>query len=136
MNRIIILLFAVFLSNTGYAATPAADGAEVYFIEPENGTILTSPITIKFGLINMGVAPAGINFGKYWSPPLTCRYQPAALDTVIPTDDNHRHFGMGNTETILKLAPGEHTLQLLLGDFVHIPHDPPIISDKITITVK
>ena len=136
MNRIIILLFAVFLSNTGYAATPAADGAEVYFIEPENGTILTSPITIKFGLINMGVAPAGINFENTGHHHLLVDTNLPALDTVIPTDDNHRHFGMGNTETILKLAPGEHTLQLLLGDFVHIPHDPPIISDKITITVK
>jgi hypothetical protein len=59
-----------------------------------------------------------------------------AMDDPIPADDNHKHFGGGQTETTIELPPGEHTLQLLLGDLNHVPHDPPVISDRITITVK
>ena len=136
MNKTIILLFSVFLTNIGHAATPAAEGAKVYFIEPENGDVLTSPVTIKFGLVNIGVAPAGVNIPNTGHHHLLVDTDLPPLDTLIPTDDNHRHFGKGNTETTLELTPGEHTLQLLLGDFVHTPHDPPIMSDKITITVK
>ncbi len=136
MNKTIILLFSIFLTNIGHAATPAAEGAKVYFIEPENGDVLTSPVTIKFGLVNIGVAPAGVNIPNTGHHHLLVDTDLPPLDTLIPTDDNHRHFGKGNTETTLELTPGEHTLQLLLGDFVHTPHDPPIMSDKITITVK
>ena len=58
------------------------------------------------------------------------------LDKPLPADDKHRHFGGGQTETTIELSPGTHTLQLLLGDKDHIPHDPPVMSQKITITVK
>jgi len=136
MNKTIILLFTFFLSNIGYAASPVADGAKVYFIEPENGAVVTSPVTIKFGLVNIGVAPAGVNIPNTGHHHLLVDTDLPPLNTLIPTDDNHRHFGTGNTETTLELAPGDHTLQLLLGDFVHTPHDPPVMSDKITITIK
>jgi len=58
------------------------------------------------------------------------------LATTIPTDDQHRHFGSGQTQTDITLSPGTHTLQLVLGDYLHVPHTPPVVSEKITITVE
>jgi len=118
-------------------ATESADDAKLYFITPADGAELTSPITVKFGLSGMGVAPAGIdkkNTGHH--------HLLIDLDTLpnmslpLPNDSQHKHFGGGQTETSLKLAPGKHTLQLLLGDMNHMPHTPSVLSSKITITVK
>lgn len=117
--------------------TPAPAGAKVYFIGTENGATLINPVTIRFGLAGMGIAPAGTvkeNTGHHHL--LIDVAELPAVDMPLPNDDKHRHFGGGQTEITLELAPGKHTLQLLLGDANHIPHDPPIVSDKITVEVK
>lgn len=123
--------------------TPAPEGAAVYFISPTDGATLTSPVTVQFGLSGMGVAPAGIdkeNTGHHHllvdRPAFGDGPEDAdILESGIPGDDNHRHFGGGQTEITLGLEPGSHTLQLLLGDQNHVPHTPPVMSEVITITV-
>ena len=98
---------------------------------------MSSPVTVHFGLSGMGVAPAGIekkNTGHHHL--LVDLDQSPAMGMPVPTDDRHRHFGGGQTEVTLDLPPGEHSLQLLLGDHNHIPHDPPVMSETITITVQ
>ena len=119
--------------------TPAPPGAAVYFVSPQNGDTVSSPVTVVFGLKGMGVAPAGTekeNTGHHHL--LIDAPTPAgeALNEPLPADDNHVHFGGGQTETTIELAPGTHTLQLVVGDWSHIPHNPPVMSEKITITVK
>lgn len=124
--------------------TPSADGARVYIVNLENGATVASPVTVVFGLEGMGVAPAGIeteNTGHHHLildrvPFGTGEFADVELVEGISADDNHKHFGGGQTQTMLNLAPGEHTLQLVLGDANHIPHDPPVMSDVITITVE
>ena len=94
-------------------------------------------MTVRFGLKGMGVAPAGIekeNTGHHHL--LIDVAELPTLDEPIPADDNHKHFGGGQTEVTLELPVGSHTLQLLLGDLNHIPHDPPVVSEKVTITVQ
>ncbi len=117
--------------------TPAPAGAKVYFISPTDGETVSNPVTIRFGLSGMGVAPAGTvkeNTGHHHL--LIDVTELPAMDMPLPNDDKHRHFGGGQTEITLELTPGKHTLQLLLGDANHIPHDPPVLSDKISIDVK
>ena len=118
------------------AATPAPPGAEVYFISPTDGATVASPVTVRFGLKGMGVAPAGTQKEATGHHHLLIDADPPPLDQPVPTDEHHKHFGAGQTETAIELTPGRHTLQLLLGDFAHIPHDPPVVSQKITITVE
>lgn len=118
------------------ARTPAPAGAELYFIEPVDGATVRGPVTVKFGLKGMGVAPAGIQLANTGHHHLLIDTGLPALDKPIPADANHVHFGMGQTETTVDLAPGRHTLQLLLGDHLHIPHQPPVMSQQITITVQ
>lgn len=132
-----LLAVTMLCAGTVFARTPAPAGAAVYFIEPANGDILTSPVTVKFGLKGIGVAPAGVDNPKTGHHHLLIDVAMLpAMDGSIPADANHKHFGGGQTETSIELAPGTHTLQLLLGDMNHMPHDPPILSEKITITVK
>jgi hypothetical protein len=115
-------------------ASPA--GAEVYFVSPANGTEVTSPVTIRFGLRGMGVAPAGVTSPNTGHHHLLIDVAELPADNLpLPATDQIRHFGLGQTETSLELPSGQHTLQLVLGDALHIPHDPPVRSDKITITV-
>jgi len=129
-------VLAVAALSPANAATPAPEGAEVYFISPQNGQTVSNPVLIRFGLKGMGVAPAGIDLPNTGHHHLIInRPQPKAGEP-IPTDDNHRHFGAGQTEASLTLPPGRHTLQLVLGDFAHTPHVPPVVSRTITITVK
>lgn len=116
--------------------TPSPKGAEVYFIAPQDGATVSSPVTVKFGLKGMGIAPAGITFDNTGHHHLIIDADLPPLDAPVPTDAQHVHFGKGQSETTLELAPGKHTLQLLLGDFGHVPHDPAVVSKKITITVK
>lgn len=118
------------------ARTAAPTEAELYFITPTDGATVTSPVTVRFGLKGMGVAPAGIQKDGTGHHHLLIDTDLPPLDRPVPTDDHHKHFGAGQTETTLTLEPGTHTLQLLLGDFAHIPHDPPVVSEKITITVQ
>ena len=119
--------------------TPAPAGAAVYFIAPADGTQITGPVTVQFGLKGMGVAPAGVEKANTGHHHLLINIDPPKgedLDYSLPADDNVRHFGGGQTEATLDLPKGTHTLQLLLGDANHIPHNPPVLSGKITIMVK
>jgi len=115
-------------------ASPA--GAKVYFIEPKNGAEISGPVVVKFGLSGMGVAPAGTEKKDTGHHHILVNQKLADVMAAIPADDKHRHFGNGQTEASLTLPPGKHTLQLVLGDHNHIPHNPPVQSDVITITVK
>ena len=117
--------------------TPSPPGAAVYIISPTDGATVSSPVTVQFGLKGMGVAPAGIEKEKTGHHHLLIDVtELPPLDEPIPADANHKHFGGGQTEVTLELPPGSHTLQLLLGDQNHIPHEPPVLSEKITITVQ
>jgi len=137
------ILAAGFMLVAGLALageTPAPAGAELYFISPQDGATVASPVTVRFGLKGMGVAPAGVedkaNTGHHHLLIDTDELSGEALNEPIPADDHHKHFGGGQTETAIELAPGTHTLQLVLGDWSHIPHNPPVMSQKITVTVK
>jgi len=114
----------------------APEGAHVYFIAPQDGATVSSPVIILFGLRNMGVAPAGMNQANTGHHHLLMNNPEVDLGMPLPTTDQVRHFGGGQTETEIELEPGSYTLQLVLGDYAHIPHDPPIISETIQITVE
>jgi len=117
--------------------TPSPKGAKVFIISPKNGETVTSPVTVKFGIKGMTLAPAGTkqeNSGHHHL--LVDTDPPADLNQPLPATDKIVHFGKAQTETTLTLPPGKHTLQLLLADQNHIPHKPPVLSKKITITVK
>ncbi len=114
----------------------AEDDPELYFISPADGAEIRGTIRVVFGLRGMGVAPAGTQREGTGHHHLLIDTGLPPLDQPIPADERHRHFGGGQTETELALPPGEHSLQLLLGDFAHRPHDPPLISERITITVS
>lgn len=134
-----ILAIAGFFLLAGYtfASTPAPGGARVYIISPADGETVSSPVTVLFGLKGMGVAPAGVdapNTGHHHL--LIDVTDNPTLDKPVPADAKHKHFGGGQTETSIVLSPGNHTLQLIMGDKNHVPHDPPVISKKITVTVK
>ncbi len=122
---------------TAIARTPRPADARLYIISPQNGETVTSPVTVRFGLAGMGVAPAGVatpNTGHHHlivdSPAAAVRRSRSRRTS------KHLHFGGGQTETVLALAPGAHTLQLVLGDKDHVPHEPPLVSETVTITVK
>ena len=115
----------------------APDNASVYFVTPKDGETVSSPVTVRFGLKGMGVAPAGVtqpNTGHHHL--LIDMATPPDFNAALPVTDNIKHFGGGQTETELTLPAGKHTLQLVLGDALHIPHEKPVVSQKITITVK
>jgi len=116
--------------------TPSPAGAEAYFIAPKDGETVTSPVTVRFGLKGMGVAPAGIAFDNAGHHHLIVDAPTPPLGAPVPADANHLHFGKGQTETSVELKPGKHTLQLVVGDQLHIPHEPAVVSKVITITVK
>ena len=143
MKRILLALVLTGLTGAALAAnaalpvTPAPGGAEVYIISPSNGATVGRDVTVRFGLKGMGVAPAGESKEHTGHHHLLVDVKelPAA-GQPIPNDANHIHFGGGQTETTLKLAPGTHTLQLELGDQNHVPFEPALVSKKITIDVK
>lgn len=124
--------------------TPSAEGAEVYFIEPADGDTVSGPVKVVFGLSGMGIAPAGVvkeNTGHHHlfinRPALgEGEFGEDEFEFAMASDENHIHFGGGQTETVLDLPAGTHTLQLVLGDDSHVPHDPPVVSEVITITVE
>src|SRR5271155_2024 len=121
-------------SNAAGGPTPSPPGAKVYFVDLKDGAIIGPKTTIHFGLHGMGVAPAGIDKVNSGHHHLLVDTEAPALDQPIPSDENHLHFGAGQTEVELSLSPGPHTLQLLLGDADHIPHTPPVYSAKIHVT--
>jgi len=117
--------------------TPSPAGAEVYIVSPKDGAKVKSPVTVVFGLKGMGVAPAGIKFDNTGHHHLLVDAAPPAdLSQPLPADEHNLHFGKGQTQTALELKPGKHTLQLVFADALHTPHDPAVISKKITITVE
>jgi len=116
--------------------TPAPEGAKVYIISPQDGATVSSPITVVFGLEGMGVAPAGVEKEMTGHHHLLINTGLPPMDEAVPADENHRHFGGGQTQTAVELPPGRHTLQLIMGDHNHVPHDPPITSPQITIMVN
>ncbi len=115
--------------------TPAPAGATVYFVSPTNNATVKSPFRVQFGLRGMGVAPAGVTTPNTGHHHLIIDADMPPDNLPIPNDDKHRHFGAGQTEVELTLPPGQHTLQLVVGDALHIPHQPPVRSEKITVTV-
>jgi len=118
------------------ARTPRPADAKLYIISPKDGETVSSPVTVRFGLTGMGVAPAGVGTVATGHHHLIVDAPLPPLDAPLPKDDKHIHFGGGQTETTLELAPGKHTLQMVLGDKDHVPHDPPLVSEPITITVE
>ena len=115
----------------------SAAGARAFFITPADGETVSSPVKIEFGIEGMSVVAAGVDEMHSGHHHLIINADlPADLGMPIPANDNYIHFGDGSTSTEVTLEPGQHTLQLLLGDHLHIPHDPPVTSEKITITVE
>jgi len=116
--------------------TPSPPGAEVYIVSPKDGAKVTGPVVVVFGLKGMGIAPAGVKFDNTGHHHLLVDMDvPADLATPMPATATLLHFGKGQTQTSLDLAPGTHTLQLVFADLNHIAMNPPLISKKITITV-
>nr|WP_245609834.1 DUF4399 domain-containing protein [Wenzhouxiangella marina] len=118
--------------------SPAPEDARVYFISPADGETLTSPVRVRFGLSGMGVAPAGTRAQHTGHHHLLIDLDESEMpsfDMPLPATEQVVHFGGGQTETEIELAPGEYRLQLLLGDHNHVPHDPPVLSDVIVIRV-
>lgn len=115
----------------------APPGARAYIISPANGEIVSSPFTVKFGLQNMGVAPAGVDYPDTGHHHLAINRDVTNFDEpMISGEPDLLHFGGGQTEAVVELDPGEYTLQMILGDTDHVPHDPPVMSSKVTITVR
>ena len=140
-----ISTFLTMLAVSGFIGVPIAladgrtassDGAEVYIITPVDAQQVSSPVTIKFGLRGMDVAPAGTEKANTGHHHLIIDAPLPPFDEPVPADDNYRHFGGGQTEVTLDLGLGNHTLQLLLADHNHIPHEPVIRSRRIIINVK
>jgi hypothetical protein len=140
MKRILVPLAGMMMIVAGglaLAREPSPAGAEVYIVSPKDGAKVKGPVTVVFGLKGMGVAPAGIkleNTGHHHL--LVDSDAPADLSLPLPANEKTIHFGKGQTETTLTLPPGRHTLLLVLGDSLHVPHDPAVISKKISITVE
>ena len=140
MSRLVVALGVCLMAAFAVAADRVAPpaGAEVYFIAPQNGAKVHSPVTVKFGLKGMGIAPAGIKFDNTGHHHLLVDtdLSELKLDAPMPATDKIVHFGKGQTETTLTLTPGKHTLQLIFADYLHQSFDPPLTSKKITITVE
>ncbi len=131
------LLFGVPAAHAQTLVSQAPADAQVYILAPDDGEIVTSPFAVKFGLSGMGIAPAGVdkdNTGHHHL--LIDLAELPDLSQPLPATDQIKHFGGGQTETEVTLPPGEHTLQLLLANYTHVPHQPTVLSEPITITVQ
>jgi Domain of unknown function (DUF4399) len=118
--------------------TPSPNSAKVYFINVKNGDVVSSPFLVRFGLSGMGVAPVGVdkpNTGHHHLL-VDTKLTPDELKAPLAADAKHVHYGAGQTEAMVTLPSGQHTLQLVLGNWSHIPHNPPVMSEIVTITVK
>ena len=126
----IFLIISIFFAAFSISANP-----KVYFINLEDGDRVESPFLIQFGLSGMGIAPAGTDRSNTGHHHLLININDIDLSKPIPSSSNHIHFGGGQTESVVDLMPGEYSMQLVLGDMTHTPHNPPIISKIINITV-
>lgn len=140
-----VLLIATVIAAEKPKRNPSPKGANVYFISPQDGETVTGKFKVVFGLQGMGICPAGITAANGVPYPDTGHHhlmldsdKEPPMDEVLPVDKPEicLHFGKGQTETMLQLPPGKHTLQLVFADYAHVPHDPPVVSKKITVTVK
>jgi len=146
MNRLIFMLTMSLLTTAAVAdehaapmpATAPAPNASVYFIAPHNKQVVRGPVVVRFGLKGMGVAPAGVKFDNTGHHHLLVDtdLSELSLDAPLPATDKVLHFGKGQTETSLNLAPGKHTLEIVFADSMHMSFAPALHSEKITITVK
>ena len=134
---LVLVAMASVVSAQAPPKTKSVEGTTVYFVSPKNGETVGQTFTVRFGLKGMGIAPAGVQFANTGHHHLLVDMaEPPNMDAALPVTDNIRHFGAGQTEAEIKLPPGKHTLQLLFADYLHIPHDKPVMSEKITIEVK
>lgn len=132
-----IALFLPAVASAQLERSPSAEGTTVYIIAPQDGSTVSGEVTVQFGVRGMGIAPAGIDFPNTGHHHLLIDVsEMPSFEMPIPADEHHVHFGKGQTETTLSLEPGRHTLQLIFADRNHVPHDPPVVSEKITIVVK
>ncbi|RMA82760.1 DUF4399 domain-containing protein [Umboniibacter marinipuniceus] len=129
------LMLSVFASGLTLAASPSADDVELYIVTPADNATVTSPVKVVFGLSGMGVAPAGVERANTGHHHLLIDHDELP-EPGKPMGGDVRHFGGGQTEVELTLEPGQHTLQLILGDHFHVPHEPMVVSKKITIFVE
>jgi uncharacterized protein DUF4399 len=136
MVGLALALTALHIAPARAEPTSSAPGAVVYFHSPLDGARVPQRFTVKIGLKEMGVAPAGVAKEFTGHHHLLIDTDMVPLDQPIPSDYNHIHLGNGQTETVLTLPAGTHTLQLLLGDHQHVAHKPPVMSKKITIYVR
>ena len=137
MKLFILLFCSAFLSDATAHRYHSDETKKVYFIVPSDGTTVTNPVKIKFGATGVNIVPAGVDMPDSGHHHLLINVDKLPdLKMPIPADSNHLHFGKGQTETVLTLPKGQHTLQLVLGNYLHIPHEPPIMSDKILINVN
>ena len=137
-GSVVVSMHAAAFPAVAPAQTAAPANAMVYFINVKDGDTVKSPFKIQFGLSGMGVAPAGVEKPKtgHHHVLVDATLTPEQAKEPIPADEHHLHFGGGQTETTVTLAPGRHTLQLVLGDWSHVPFNPPIVSPVITVEVK
>ncbi|WP_372882401.1 DUF4399 domain-containing protein [Psychromonas sp.] len=140
-KNVLALSIALVVSSLNVFAdnivSPSPADAEVYFIQPSDGQTVQKSVKVIFGLKNMGVAPAGADIENTGHHHLLIDTEVLPdLSMPLPANDRIKHFGGGQTETEIILSPGEHTLQLLLGNYAHVPHDKPVVSKKITIIVE
>ena len=129
------LMKILFIISTIFATFSISANPKVYFINIEEGDRVESPFLIQFGLSGMGIAPAGTDRANTGHHHLLINVNDIDLSKPIPSSSNHIHFGGGQTESLVNLMPGDYSLQLVLGDMTHTPHNPPIISQRINITV-
>lgn len=132
-----VLMFGIAAVNAVDLSSPAPENADVYFIEPQDEATVATTFTVKFGLTDMGVAPAGVDMvGTGHHHLLIDVARLPDMTMPLPASAQFVHFGKGQTETQVTLPPGVHSLQLVLGNHLHVPHDPPVLSDRITVTVE
>jgi hypothetical protein len=134
--RLALFLLLPFALNLYAAGTPAPADAVAYIVSPAHGEVVGTRVKVVFGLSGMGVAPAGVDKPNTGHHHLLIDTGLPDLDKPIPADERHRHFGGGQTEAVIELTPGKHTLQLLLADYAHTPHSPPVMSRQITVIVR
>ena len=132
----LLFIFCLFISTLSFGETYSQD-KQLFFIKPSNGEEITSPFIVEFGISGMEIVPAGVDKPMSGHHHLLINVKKLPnMKSPIPADSNHLHFGKGQTQTQLNLPSGKHTLQLLFGDYMHVPHEKPLISDKIEIIVK